>query len=56
MQLSLKQKSFAQFFAAFLKRTLNFRYFEIKTTLIDFVFSKLRTPKTWSYKCLKSPV
>ena len=24
--------------------------------LIDFVFSKLRTPKTWSDKCLKSPV
>ena len=25
-------------------------------TLIDFVFSKLQTPKTWSDKCLKSPV
>ena len=25
-------------------------------TLIDFVISKLRTPKTWSDKCLKSPV
>ena len=25
-------------------------------TLIDLVFPKLRTPKTWSDKCLKSPV
>ena len=25
-------------------------------TLIDFVFPKLRTPKTWWDKCLKSPV
>ena len=24
-------------------------------TLIDFVFPKLRTPKTWSDKCLKRP-
>ena len=27
-----------------------------KITLIDFVFLKLRTPKTWLDKCLKSPV
>ena len=25
-------------------------------TLMDFVFPKLRNPKTWSYKCRKSPV
>ena len=25
-------------------------------TLIDSVFPKLRSPKTWSDKCLKSPV
>ena len=25
-------------------------------TLIDFVFPKLRPPKTWSDKCLKRPV
>ena len=24
-------------------------------TFIDFVFPKLWTPKTWLYKCLKSP-
>ena len=27
-----------------------------KMTLIDLVFPKLRTPKTWLDKCLKSPV
>ena len=27
-----------------------------KVTLIDFVFSTLRTPKTWLDKCLKSPI
>ena len=25
-------------------------------TLIDFVFPKLRTPKTWLDKCLKKPI
>ena len=28
MQLSQKQKTFSQFFAAFLKSTLNFKHFE----------------------------
>ena len=46
MQLSQKQKNSAQFFAAFSKSILNFKYFEKKMTLIDFVISKLRTPKT----------
>ena len=55
MQLSQKQKTFAQLFAAFLKSITNFKYFEKKMTLKHFVFSKLRTPKTGSYKCLKSP-
>ena len=45
LQLSQKQKTFAQFFAAFLKSRLNFIYFEKKITLIDFVFQKLRPPK-----------
>ena len=30
MQLSQKQKTFSQFFAAFLKSTLNFKHFESK--------------------------
>ena len=56
MQLSEKEKTFSEFFSAFLKSTLNFKYFEKKVFLIDFLFSKLRTVKTWSYKCLKSVV
>ena len=56
MQLSQKQKTFSQFFAAFLKSSLNFKHFEKKMTLIAFVFWKLLTPKTWLDKCLKSPV
>ena len=40
MQLSLNQKTFAQFFVAFLKSILNFNYFEKKMTLIDSLFSK----------------
>ena len=46
MQLSEKQKSFSQFFAEFLKSTLNFKILEYRLTLIDFVLSKLRIPKT----------
>ena len=54
MQLSQKQKTFCEFFAAFLKFRLNFKYFKQNMILIGFVFRKLRTPKTWSDKCLKS--
>ena len=57
MKLSQKKKTFSQFFTAFLKCRLYFKYFEKKKmTLINFVFPKLRTAKTWSGKCLKSPV
>ena len=56
MQLSQKQKDFSQFFARFLKPTVNFKDFETNMTLIDFLFRKLRTPKTLSDKCLQSPV
>ena len=55
MQLSQKQKTFSQFFAAFLKSSLNFKHFEKKMTLIVFAFPKIRTPKTWLDKCVKSP-
>ena len=55
IQLSQKQKTFSQFLCAFLKSLLNFKYFEKKMTPRDFVFPKLRTPKTWSDKCLKRP-
>ena len=56
MQLSQKQKDFSQFFARFLKPAVNFKDFEKNMTLIDFLFRKLRTPKTLSDKCLQSPV
>ena len=46
MQLSEKQKPFSQFLGAFLKSRLNFKYFEEKMTLTDFVLPKLVTPKT----------
>ena len=44
MKLSQKQITFSQFFARVLKSRLNFKNFEKKMTLIDFVISKLRTP------------
>ena len=56
MQLSQKQKTFAQFLSLFLKSIINFKYFGKKMTLKNFVFSKILTAKTWSYKCLKSLV
>ena len=57
IQLSQKRNTFSQFVATFWKSRLHFKYFEKKKiTLIDFVFSKLRTPKTYSDKCLKRPV
>ena len=55
MQLSQKQKTFSEFLCPFFKSIRNFKYFQKKKILIDFVFPKLRTPKTSSYKCLKSP-
>ena len=46
MQLSMKQKSFSQFFATFLKFTPNFENFWKKDmTLITYVFPKLKTAK-----------
>ena len=57
VQISQKQKNFPQFFAAFLKSILYFEYFEQKImTLTSFVFPKLKTPKTWLDKRLKSSV
>ena len=56
MQLSQKQETFSRYFSSFFKSKLNFKYFEKKMTLIGFVFPKLRSQKTWSDKCLKSPV
>ena len=43
--LSKKQKTFSEFFPAFLKCTLNFEHFQKKVTLIADVFPKLLSPK-----------
>ena len=43
--LSQKQKTFSQFFSAFLKSTLNFEHFEKKINLIADVFPKLPSTK-----------
>ena len=56
MHLSQKQKTFPEFLGAFSKCKLNFKYFEKKISRTEFVFPKLRTPKMWSDKCLKSLV
>ena len=45
MPLSEKRKTFCPFFCAFVKSTSNFEKFQIKMTLIAYVFPKLRTPK-----------
>ena len=45
MEVTQKQKTFSQFFSAFLKSSENFEHFQKKMTLIDEVFPKLRTPK-----------
>ena len=51
-----ERKNISFFFAAFLKSSLDFERLEKKDDLIDFVFPKLRTPKTSLDKCLKSLV
>ena len=43
--LSQKQKTFSQFFSAFLKSTLNFEHFQKKINIIADVFPKLLSPK-----------
>ena len=43
--LGQKQKTFCEFFSAFLKFTLNFEHFEKKMTVVADVFPKLTSPK-----------
>ena len=46
MEVSRKQKTFSQYFSAFLKSSLTFEHFQKKKmTLIAKVFLKLRTPE-----------
>ena len=43
--ISQKQKTFSQFFSAFLKSTLNFEHFQKKINLIADIFPKLPSAK-----------
>ena len=45
MHLFQKQKTFSEFFCAYLKLPLNIEHFQKKMALIVYVFSKLRSPK-----------
>ena len=45
IHLSQKQKTFSDFFSAFLKSTLNFEHFQKKMTLLADVFPKLPSMK-----------
>ena len=45
MPLAQKQKTFSEFYSAFLKTSLNFEHFQKQMTLIAEVFPKLRIPK-----------
>ena len=56
MQSSQEEKKFSQFFAAFLESRLNFKHFENEDDPHRFFVLEVRTPKTYSDKCLKSPV
>ena len=56
MQLSHKQKQISEFFTAFLKLDQILNILNKKLSLTAFLFSQLKTPKTWLDKCLKSPV
>ena len=56
MQLSEKQKTFSQFFAALLKSISNFERSEKQMTLIGFVIPKLGTRKIWLDRCRKGSI
>ena len=56
MQLCQKQKTFPHFLLHFWNLSLILNSLKKKMSLIAFAFPKLWTPKTYSYKCLKSPV
>ena len=45
MHLCKKQKTFSEFFSAFLESALNFEHIQKKVTLIAYVFPKLTTTK-----------
>ena len=53
MQLSEKQKTFSQFFSAFLKSSLNFKHFEKRWPSQFLYFGNYRLQKKWLAKCQK---
>ena len=53
MQLFKKQKTFSQFFVAFLRFTSNFEQIEKNMTLIVYVFPKLETAKDFVCQMFK---
>ena len=55
MQLPKKQITFSQFFAVFLKFTLNFNFFVNKMTIIAYVFPELQTVKDVIRQMSKKP-
>ena len=55
MHLSQKQSIFSQFFSAFFESALSFLYFQVKMTLIAYVFPKLPNSKNAiRYMCKSS--
>ena len=56
MQLSQKKKTFSQFLVHFSNLFEILHVLKKTITVIGFAFPKLRTPKMWLDKCLKSPV
>ena len=55
MQVSKKQETFSQFFAAIQKFLLNLQHFEKKITLIGYVFPNLQTRKFGVTKISRKP-
>ena len=55
MHLSQKQKIFSRFFAVFFESALNFEHFQIKMTVIAYVFPKLPITKNVLRQVSKSP-
>ena len=56
MKLSQKQKNFVHFLLHFWNLDYILNILKQKMTITAFVVPKLRTPKAWLDKCLKSPV
>ena len=56
MQLSQKQKRFSQFYVPLMESSSNSKHFQKKMIVIAYLFSKLKTVKTWVDQSVKSVV